>query len=202
MSKISIGRAAELLGVAESTLRRWEREGKLQSERTKNGHRRYDVATLLGLRSGERKTIAYACISSSEQKADLERQIMVLEAYCNNHGWLVEIIRDLGSGINYRKRGLVRLIKMICSEKVERLVLTNKDRLLRFGSELIFTICEIFGTEIVIINHASESTEEEDLATDILEIIKIFSARLYGSRSPKNRKIVEKLQEAANQLNR
>ncbi|WP_246843988.1 IS607 family transposase [Hydrocoleum sp. CS-953] len=174
--------------VAESTLRRWEPEGKINSERTKNGHRRYDVATLLGPRAGERKTIGYACISSSEQTANLDRQIMVLEAYCNNQGWLVEIIRDLGSGINYRKRGLVRLIKMICSEKVERLVLTNKDRLVRFGAELIFTICEIFGTEIVIINDCSESTEEEYLERDILEIIKIFTARLYGSRSKKNKK--------------
>lgn len=149
--------------VAESTLRRWEREGKIQSERTKNGHRRYDVATLVGLRTGERKTIGYACISSSEPTANLDRQILVLEAYCHNQGWIVEIIRDLGSGINYKKRGLVRLIKMICSEKIEHLVLTNKDRLLRFGAELIFTICEIFSTEIVIINYCSESKEEEDL---------------------------------------
>ncbi|GCA95800.1 IS607 family transposase, partial [Microcystis aeruginosa 11-30S32] len=82
---------------------------------------------------------------------------------------------------------------MIVDSKVERLVLTHKDRLLRFGRELIFSLCEQFGTEVVIINRTEDSTFEEDLAEDVLEIITVFSARLYGSRSHKNRKIVEEL---------
>ncbi len=79
---------------------------------------------------------------------------------------------------------------MIVDSKVERLVLTHKDRLLRFGSELIFSLCEQFGTEVVIINRTEDSTFEEDLAQDVLEIITVFSARLYGSRSHKNRKLI------------
>ena len=89
---------------------------------------------------------------------------------------------------------------MIVDSKVERLVLTHKDRLLRFGSELIFSLCEHFGTEVVIINRTEDSTFEEDLAQDVLEIITVFSARLYGSRSHKNRKIVEELREVATRI--
>jgi predicted site-specific integrase-resolvase len=80
------------------------------------------------------------------------------------------------------------------------LVLTHKDRLLRFGSELIFSLCEQFGTEIVIINRTEDATFEEDLAQDVLEIITVFSARLYGSRSHKNKKIIEELKEVAERI--
>jgi len=80
------------------------------------------------------------------------------------------------------------LIKLLCSHQIDRLVITHKDRLLRFGSELIFALCEIFSCEVVIINRSEDSTFEEDLAHDVLEIISVFSARLYGSRSHKNKK--------------
>ena len=76
-------------------------------------------------------TVTYARVSSNDQKDDLERQKIVLEAYCAQKGWSFEVISDLGSGLNYRKKGLIKLIKLICSEQVERLVLTHKDRLLR-----------------------------------------------------------------------
>ncbi|NCR40953.1 MAG: recombinase family protein, partial [Microcystis aeruginosa W13-11] len=101
------------------------------------------------------------------------------------------------SGLNYNKKGLKRLIRLIVDSKVERLVLTHKDRLLRFGRELIFSLCQQFGTEVVIINRTEDSTFEEDLAQDVLEIITVFSARLYGSRSHTNRKIVEELRDVA-----
>lgn len=84
--------------------------------------------------------------------------------------------------------------------KVERLVLTQKDRLLRFGSELIFSLCEHFGTEVVIINRTEDASYEEDLAQDVLEIITVFSARLYGSRSHKNKKMVEQLRDIAQEI--
>jgi predicted site-specific integrase-resolvase len=139
-------------------------------------------------------------VSSHDQKDDLLRQIQVLELFCATNGWQVEIINDLGSGLNYSKRGLKRLIKLITDNQVERLVLTHKDRLLRFGSELIFSLCEIYGTEVVIINRTEDASFEEDLAKDVLEIITVFSARLYGSRSHKNKKIIEELKEVADRL--
>ena len=130
----------------------------------------------------------------------MKRQVLVLESYCASQGWNFEIIQDLGSGMNYRKRGLIRLIELICTGQVERLVLTHKDRLLRFGADLIFTLCEIFHAEVTIINHSSQSTFEEELASDVLEIITVFSARLHGSRSHKNKQIVEQLKDVANKL--
>lgn len=145
-------------------------------------------------------TVGYCRVSSHEQKKDLERQKEVVGLFCATNGWQVEIIDDLGSGLNYNKKGLKRLIRLIVDSKVERLVLTHKDRLLRFGSELIFSLCEHFGTEVVIINRTEDSTFEEDLAQDVLEIITVFSARLYGSRSHKNRKIVEELRDVATRI--
>jgi putative resolvase len=93
-----------------------------------------------------------------------------------------------GSGLNYHKKGLKKLIKAIYSGSVGRLIITHKDRLLRFGAELIFAICESFGTEVIIINSTEDTSFEDDLVQDVLEIITVFSARLYGSRSRKNKK--------------
>lgn len=141
MSKLSISEAAKIKGVSTSTLRRWELEGKLIPERTVSGHRRYDLSQLLGIKSELSYTIGYCRVSSYDQKDDLVRQKQVLELFCAQNGWQYQIIEDLGSGLNYSKKGLKRLIKLIVDSKVERLVVTHKDRLLRFGSELIFSLC-------------------------------------------------------------
>lgn len=146
--------------------------------------------------SGQRVTLAYARVSSHDQKNDLQRQKEVLELFCAQHGWSFEIIEDLGSGMNYRKKGLITLLNRLLSGTVERLVLTHKDRLLRFGAELIFSICEMNQTEVVIINQSQDSTFEEELAKDVLEIITVFSARLYGSRSKKNQRLIDGMKQA------
>ena len=125
----------------------------------------------------------------------------MLELYCAANGWEYEVIKDLGSGLNDKKRGLRQLINRICSGEVGRLVITHKDRLLRFGSELIFSLCEHFSTEVVIMNASEESTFEEELAKDVLEIITVFSARLYGSRSHKNKQVMDRLREVAKEIN-
>ena len=200
MKKLTITEAAKVKGVSASTLRRWEAEGKLIPERTANGHRRYDLAHLLGLKPNGALTIAYARVSSHNQKDDLDRQKQVLELFCASQGWQFQIIDDIGSGVNYSKRGLQHLIRAIADNQVERLVLTHKDRLLRFGSELIFNLCEHFGTEVVIINQTENTSCDEDLAKDILEIITVVSARLDGSKNPKNKRIVEELKAIAGKL--
>lgn len=202
--KVSIGKAAEELGCTKETLRRWERSGKIIAERTPKGHRRYDLAKLRGIspykKLSTKRTVAYARVSSHDQKQDLKRQVSVLESFCAKHGWPYEIVQDLGSGLNYSKKGLRKLIKEICSGSVDRLVITHKDRLLRFGAELVFALCEQFGTEVVMINASSEANFEDDLVQDVLEIITVFSARLYGSRSRKNQKVLEALKDAASQI--
>ena len=122
--------------------------------------------------------------------------------YCAEHGYKYELITDLDSGMNYYKKGLTNLINQILNNDVKRLVITHKDRLLRFGAELIFSICEAKEVEVVIINKGQEKASfEEDLAKDVLEIITVFSARLYGSRSKKNKKLIDNLSKAVNDNN-
>ena len=199
---VTISQAAKMLGVSEMTLRRWDEAGKLTSVRTEGGHRRYDISKIRPeiARKYEfsegRRTIAYARVSSHDQKEDLERQKQVLELYCSKNGWRFEIISDFGSGMNYYKKGLTKLLDAVLDDRVGRLVLTHKDRLLRFGAELVFSICEAKGVEVVIINQGDDTTFEEDLAADVLEIITVFSARLYGSRSRKNKKLLENMAKA------
>jgi putative resolvase len=138
-----------------------------------------------------KKTFAYARVSSHDEKDDLDRQKKVLEMYCAGAGWQYEIVSDLGSGMNYRKKGLKQLIDGILNESIQRLVLTHKDRLLRFGAELIFALCEAKNVEVVILNKGEDTSFEQDLAKDVLEIIAVFSVRLYGSRSRKNQKLID-----------
>jgi putative resolvase len=102
--------------------------------------------------------------------------------FCSANGWQFEVISDLGSGMNYHKKGLKKLLEAILSNQVGRLVVTHKDRLLRFGAELVFSICEAKNVEVLIMNKGEDTTFEEDFAKDVLEIITVFSARLYGSR--------------------
>lgn len=208
MSKlVPIAEAAKALGVSPQTLRRWEREGKaVPTEKTAGGRRRYDLAKLrpdlFRCESvSDRKTIAYVRVSSRDQSESFERQKKLLEMYCAAAGWDCEIVVDFGSGMNYRKRGLKRLIGGILDESVGRLVLTHKDRLLRLGSELIFALCEAKNVEVVILNRGESSQGEdtafeEDLASDVLEIAAIFAARLYGGRSQKAESIIDGMREA------
>jgi len=149
------------------------------------GTRYYDVGKIMGLGNEDMPTIGYARVSSHDQNNDLVRQQELLEAFCAAKGWRNEVIADLGSGLNYKKKGLNRLLELILRKRMRRLVLTHKDRLLRFGSELIFALCEIQNIEIVIINKGEPPSFEEELAADVIEIITVFRARLYGSRSHK-----------------
>ncbi len=199
---VKIGEAASLLGCSVATLRKWEETGELlPARKTRGGTRYYEVSEILGLQDADAPTVGYARVSSHGQKADLTRQAELLEAFCAAKGWRFEIISDLGSGMNYRKKGLKRLLEMVLRKRMRRLVLTHKDRLLRFGAELVFALCEIQGIEIVIINKGQEPSFEEELAQDVLEIITVFSARLYGARSHQHQQIVESLKDAASTQN-
>lgn len=198
MPKLNISEAAYLLGVSTDTLRRWEKEGKITSTRTKGGHRRYDLTNILSEQEDEGLTILYARVSTRPQLKDLERQIAVLETYAQIKRWSNCLtLKDIGSGVNYRKKGLNKLLSLLTERKARRLVLTTKDRLLRFGSELVFSLCELHGVEVVILNKDPDSSPEEELVKDVLEIITVFSAKLHSLRSRKN---VEALQENLKKL--
>ena len=209
--KLKLTEAAKQLGVHPDTLRRWANAGKIKiAGKTPGGQRLFDLAELSALIKSstnrplqivqKKLTIAYARVSSHDQKKDLQRQVEHLQLFCTANGWEHEVIEDLGSGMNYNKKGLKALIKALCNQEVGRLVITHKDRLLRFGSELIFSICSHVGCEVVIINASEDSSYEKDLTRDVLEIITVFSARLYGARSHKNRKLVETLKQAADEV--
>ncbi len=195
---VKIGKAAQILGTTPGTLRKWEETGELlPTRKTKGGTRYYDAASLMGLEHQDVPTIAYARVSSHDQKDELTRQGELLAAYCARQGWRFELISELGSGMNYSKKGLKRLLDMILRKQLCRLVLSHKDRLLRFGAELVFTLCEQQGIEVVIINQGEPPTFEEELAQDVLEIITAFSARLYGARSHQHKKTMDALQDVA-----
>jgi excisionase family DNA binding protein len=200
---ISIGDTAKELGVSVKTVRRWADSGKLRFERSPSGHRRFYLTDIKRItprdfnQLEDRITINYARVSSNDQKEDLTRQIQVLEAFSGANGWQFETVSDLGSGLNYNKKGLQKLLKRIMQGDVGRLVLTHKDRLLRFGAELVFAMCEEYETEVVIINKSTEEiTFEQELVTDMIELITVFSARLYGSRSRKNKKLLDNVAKA------
>jgi len=196
---VSIGQAAAVIGVSISTLRRWEEEGHIAPDfRTKGGHRRYSLERIkneiLDLEESDdqlRKTVAYSRVSSHDQKLDLHRQSKRLIQHCKQNKWDYELISDLGSGLNYKKKGLQKLIKMICKSDVSRLVLTHKDRLLRFGSPLLFKLCQFFNTEVVILETEKEKSFEQELVADVIEIMTVFTAKMYGKRSHKNKHAIE-----------
>jgi putative resolvase len=192
MRLLSIGEAAAELGVAVGTLRRWHRQGLLMPfGRTVGGLRRYPRDTVRATLGAEPavtgKTVCYARVSSHDQAEQLKTQAARLERHCIDAGFTeIEIISDLGSGLNYRKEGLQRLLSDILSGRLARLVLVTKDRLLLFGSELLFRICEFFHVEVVILDAVPDVGREQQLTEDLVEILTVFSSRLYGSRSRKN----------------
>ena len=198
MQMLSVGEAATLLGVAVSTLRRWETEGRLiPSYRTPGGHRRYTLAllrTLLNPALGSQQTtdrvICYARVSTHDQKRDLVYQSERLLQWCQAQNLPNPLlITDLGSGLNYKKRGLRQLFRHIALGELTHLVITHKDRLLRFGSELLFELCALNHIKISIIN--SDNTvlsQEQELAQDVLTLMTVFTAKLHGHRSHQNKK--------------
>jgi predicted site-specific integrase-resolvase len=171
-------------------MRNWERQNLLRPFcRTRGGHRRYDVNDLSADKAEDAqaggRTIAYARVSSHDQKQDLERQCDRLRRECGQRCF-GEV--DLGSGLNFGKRGLRRLIGLICRRQIKRLVVMHKDRLLRFGAELVFDLCRHSGIEVVVIE-PSDKDFTATLAADVIELMTVFSARMYGARSHKNRKV-------------
>jgi putative resolvase len=203
---VPISEAAKHLGVTPASLRRWEKEGLIEpAQRTPGGARRYDRTKLSApfTRGAQavhfkavRKTVCYARVSTHEQRDDLVRQEDRLRAYCAAKGWCFEVISDFGSGMNYKKRGLQALLDMLVLGEVERLVITHKDRLLRFGAELVFGLCSRLGVEVVVMEQTEKPTFEAELVTDMLELITVFSARLYGARSRKSRAAVAAVRDA------
>lgn len=186
--------ACSVLNVSAETLRRWAKDGKIKHSKTPGGQRRYDLRDYLGTEttSGKttRKRIIYARVSSASQKNDLERQVEHLQEQYPEY----QVITDVGSGLNFKRKGLKTLVEYLVRGEIQEIVVTHRDRLARFGFELFELILSQTNPdgEIVVLDDRTTSPEEE-LANDLIAIITVFSSRLYGLRSHQNRlrKIIE-----------
>lgn len=174
-------RKAQLaLGVTLKTLLRWEESGKIKTIRTPNGQRRYDIDSVLPTVRTDRAIILYGRVSSHAQKSDLARQIQFLVARYPSG----EVIKEVGSGLNFRRKKLLAILERVLAGDVRMVVVCHKDRLCRFGFDLIQWLCEKCNCELVVLNQAQLSPERE-MVEDILAIIHVFSCRLYGLRKYK-----------------
>lgn len=197
MKYYSINEFSKILGVSAQTLRNWDKSGKLHPHHTStNGYRYYSheqLGQVMNIKTNvDKKVIGYCRVSSNKQKDDLKRQIENMEMYLTSQGKPFEIISDIGSGINYKKKGLKELIKLITQNKVEKVVVLYKDRLVRFGFELIEYLASLYNCEIEIVDN-TEKSEQQELVEDLIQIITVFSCRLQGKRANKTRKLVKEL---------
>ena len=198
MSKYySINKFSKILGVSAQTLRNGDKKGKLHPHHTSsNGYRYYSHEQLnqvMNVKPNlDRIVIGYCRVSSNKQKDELERQIENMKLYLTAQGKPFEIISDIGSGIDYKKKGLKELMKRISQNKVDKVVVFYKDRLLRFGFELVEYIASLYDCDIEIIDH-TEKTEQQELVEDLVQIITVFSCKLQGKRANKARKLVKEL---------
>ena len=176
--------AANTLGVCLRTLRRWEAEGKINTIKTPSGQRRYDIEKFIKKESepeGGRATVIYARVSTRPQKADLDRQVERLSALYPG----AEIVKEVGGGLNLRRKGLITLLGRVLLRDIAVIVVAHKDRLARFGFDIIEWLCEQFDCKIVVLNQVSLSPHAE-LVQDIVAILHSFSSRLYSIRRIEN----------------
>lgn len=189
----------DYLNVSKITLQRWDNSGKLKAIRTSGGHRRYklsDLEKFIGENNDDEKetedviAATYARCSTSDQKqhGDIDRQSQRLSEYCAKKKYKVEhIIKDMGSGINDKRKGFVKLCKLVTEKKINKVVIEHKDRLTRFQYNLIEFFFNSYGVEIELTDK-KEYTEQEELVNDMMMLIASFSGRLYSARAKENTK--------------
>jgi putative resolvase len=177
--------------LSAATLRHWARDDKIEAIRTsERGRRLYNIDSVrahLGItkpQEEERIRVIYARVSSSHQKEDLQRQISDLQ--CRYPGY--EVIQDVASGLNFRRKGLQTLLGRVIKGMVSEVVVTYKDRLCRYGIELLEFIFEKFGTKLLVYSGSETISETRELADDLLAITTVFVARHNGRRSQANRR--------------
>jgi len=178
MTFVNTREACRQLGVHPNTLRNWDRTGKIKTRRTPGGIRLYELSSLD--EASSKKKIIYARVSSRNQKEDLTKQIEFLRVRFPQH----ELIEDIGSGLNFKRKGFCSLIERILEKEVSEVVVVHKDRFSRFGFELINLIAKKQDCEIVVLEDVKLSPQCE-LMQDLLSIIHVFSCRLYGLRKYK-----------------
>lgn len=194
---------ANLLGVSVKTLQRWDRDGILKANRTLTDRRYYTYNQYLQFKgiisdTDSRQTVIYARVSTRNQKDDLQNQVTFLRQFCNARGMIVDqCIEDYGSGLNYNRKKWNDLLDEVMEQKIKTIVITHKDRFVRFGYDWFEKFCMKFNTSITVVNNEDLSPQEE-LVQDIVSILNVFSCRLYGLR--KYKKLIEEDKEIVKEL--
>ena len=200
MVLMSIGKFAKELGVTPEHVRTMHRTGEvIPALISEKGTRYYSEEQLRELKNSrtphrEEKVVAYCRVSTKSQKDELEKQVENIKSYMYAKGYSFKVITDIGSGINYKNKGLQELISLINSNQITKVVVLYKDRLVQFGFELIQLLCDLHDVKIEIIDK-SERSNEEELTDDLIEIITVFANKLYGSRSKKTKTLIERVSD-------
>ena len=205
---ISIGKAAEILGVNVVTLRRWEEKGLITSERTPTGFRRYKVSQIEEFKLNrsdvtQNKTYLYARVSTQKQaeSGNLARQIVRLTDFAiKNKLQITDIFQDIASGLNENRRGLKNLLNAVKENKNCTVIVEYKDRLARFGFSYLEQYIQDFGGKIMIVE-SQEINAEQELVEDLIAITTSFSARIYGKRGGRVAKKIEQVLEEESKFN-
>jgi predicted site-specific integrase-resolvase len=197
----------QILGVTAQTLRNWDKEDKLKPAYVKsNGYRYYSEESILAY-TQERKTkknlnvIGYARVSSEKQLDDLERQVDNIKEYLSNKYETFDIITDVGSGINYNKPGLLKLIEKINKKEVDLIVVLYKDRLLRFGFELVEYFAKLNNVSIEVLDKI-DKTQDQELVEDLVQIITVFSCKIQGKRKKKTKDLMNEFSQKLEEINK
>lgn len=187
--------ASKYIGVSINTLKTLANHQKIKSYRTNGGHRRFmseDLDAYMGkiVEVPEKLTVIYARCSTHKQKENLERQKDRLRKHAESKGYKYMIIDEIASGINEKRKGLHKLLNLIFEGKVERVLIEYKDRIARFGYEYLWSIFKNLGIKVEIMQNKTQKYEEE-LAEDIMKILTCYSARYYGARGGRKKKLAD-----------
>jgi len=183
--------ACQKLGISYCTLQSYVKKGYIQPvilQSGKWGFREEDVEKLMGI-VRKRKVILYARVSSNTQKDDLVNQVKYLEENVKEYD---QVITDVGSSLNMKRKGFLKLLRMILNNEVSKVVIAYPDRLVRFGFEIIEEMCKAHNCEIVVLNK-EDKTPEQEVIEDLISILVSFSGKLQGMRKEKVKKCVEEL---------
>lgn len=185
----SIGKFSKGIGVTTKTLRNWHKEGKLIPAKITDGGTRYysdeQLKTYFNKNiTSSKKVIIYSRVSNIGQKDDLNNQIEFLKTYSNAKGYITEVYSDIGSGLNFKRKNWNKVLDMVQSNEVEKIIIAHKDRFIRFGYDWFELFCNKFNTTIEVVNNEKLSPQEE-LVQDLISIIHVFSCRIYGLRKYK-----------------
>ena len=184
---------SQKIGVSVRTLQKWDKAGILKAYRTPTNRRYYTEEQYLqyigkqGDNQSDRKVVAYARVSTYNQKDDLKNQLAFIRQFANANGVIIdEAISDIGSGLNYNRKKWNLLLEQVMQNQISIIYITYKDRFIRFGYEWFERLCNRHGTKIVVLNNPDTSPDKE-MVEDLVSIIHVFSCRLYGLRKYKKK---------------